>query len=110
MKDWKNLLDERTREELKELIERAAKHRYAYSQADDIRIAQLWVALAEISKDLKEIKEKLGKVEEPFKAIIEIGEEEKRKAIQRIVEEIIKPADKETQEVTRKLVDTLMKF
>lgn len=103
-------MDERTREELKELIERASKFRYAYSQADDVRIAQLWVALAEISKDLKEIKEKLGKVEEPFKAIIEIGEEEKRKAIQRIVEEIIKPADKETQEVTRKLVDTLMKF
>jgi len=110
MKDWKNLLDDKTREELKELIERASKFRYAYSQADDVRIAQLWVALAEISKDLKEIKEKLGKVEEPFKAIIEIGEEEKRKAIQRIVEEIIKPADKETQEVTRKLVDTLMKF
>jgi len=110
MKDWKNLLDERTREELKELIERAGKHRYAYSQADDIRIAQIWTALAEISKDLKEIKEKLGKVEEPFKAIIEIGEEEKKKAIQRIVEEIIKPSDKETQEVAKRLVDTLMKF
>jgi len=110
MKDWKNLLDDRTKEELKELIDRVAKYRYAYSQADDVRVAQLWVALAEIAKDLKEVKEKLGKVEEPFKAIIEIGEEEKRKAIQRIVEEIIKPADKETQEVTRKLVDTLMKF
>jgi len=110
MKDWKNLLDDRTREELKELIDRAAKYRCAYSQADDVRIAQIWVALAEIAKDLKEIKEKLGKVEEPFKTIVEIGEEEKRKAIQRIIEEIIKPADKETQEVTRKLVDTLMKF
>ncbi len=110
MEDWKNLLDEKTKEELKELIERAAKHRYAYSQADDVRISQIWVALAEISKDLKEIKEKLGKIEEPFKAIIEIGEEEKRKTIQRIVEEIIRPADKETQEITKKLVDTLMKF
>ncbi|MGC9058877.1 MAG: hypothetical protein ACP5H3_00505 [Candidatus Aenigmatarchaeota archaeon] len=110
MEDWKNLLDDKTKEELKELIERAAKHRYAYSQADDVRIAQIWAALTEIAKDLKEIKEKLGKVEEPFKAIIEVGEEEKRKAIQRIVEEIIRPADKETQEITKKLVDTLMKF
>ncbi|MGC8993254.1 MAG: hypothetical protein ACP5F8_00735 [Candidatus Aenigmatarchaeota archaeon] len=110
MEDWKNLLDDKTKEELKELIERAAKHRYAYSQADDVRIAQIWAALTEIAKDVKEIKEKLGKVEEPFKAIIEVGEEEKRKAIQRIVEEIIRPADKETQEITKKLVDTLMKF
>jgi ribosomal protein L18 len=110
MKDWKDILDEKTKEELKELIERTAKHRYAYSQSNDVRIAQIWAALAEISKDLKEIKEKLGKVEEPFKTIIEIGEEEKRKAIQRIVEEIIKPVDRETQEVTKRLVDTLMKF
>ena len=110
MKDWKNCLEPNTRESLKEILEKIAIHRGAYSLADDVRIAQLWVAIAEIHKELKEIKEILGKVEEPFKAIVEIGEEEKRKAIERIVEEIIRPSDEATKEATKKLVDTLMKF
>jgi len=110
MADWKEMLDPQTKEVLKELIERAAYHRHAYTQADDVKIAQLWAALAEISKDLKEIKEMLGKLEQPFKAIIEVGEAEKRKAIERLIEEIIKPVDQETKEAAKKLVDTLMKF
>ncbi|MCS7093915.1 MAG: hypothetical protein RMJ18_01910 [Candidatus Aenigmarchaeota archaeon] len=110
MADWKELLEPKTKEVLKELIERAAYHRHAYSQADDVKIAQLWAAIAEISKDLKEIKEVLGKVEQPFKVIVEIGEAEKKKTIEKIIEEIIRPSDQASQEAVKKLVDTLMKF
>jgi len=110
MADWKEMLPEDVKEELRKVLEKTKSCRYAYLQSDDTRIAQLWVAIAQLSKELEEVKKLLGKVEEPFKAIVEIGEEEKRKAIARIVEEIIKPSDKETQEVTKRLVDSLMKF
>ena len=55
-KDWKELLSEDMQAELAELIERAKKHRGAYMQADDVKVAQLWSALAEISKEIKDIK------------------------------------------------------
>ncbi|MFH7880643.1 MAG: hypothetical protein QXI09_01400 [Candidatus Aenigmatarchaeota archaeon] len=110
MADWKENLQPEIKEVLKEVLERASYHRYAYTQADDVRIAQLWVAIAQLAKELKEIKETLGKVEQPFRVIVEVGEAEKRKAIERIVEEILRPADEETRKATKKLVDTLMKF
>ena len=108
--DWKELLPPEAKEVLSEILDKTKKYRYAYTQADDIKIAQLWTALIELAKELKEVNKTLGKVEEPFKAIIEVGEKEKRKTIAKIVEEIIRPTDEETQEATKKLVDSLMKF
>jgi hypothetical protein len=52
----------------------------------------------------------LGKLEEPFKAIVAVGEAEKKRTIERVIAEIIKPTDEATQEATRKLVESLMKF
>jgi hypothetical protein len=108
--DWKCCLGEEERKILEELINSTKRHKCAYSQADDVKVAQLWCALVEMKKELDEVKSMLGKVEEPFKAIVEVGEAEKRKAIERIVAEIVRPTDKETQEATSKLVESLMKF
>ncbi len=108
--DWKEYLNEEDKKILEELITIAKRHRCAYSQADDVKMAQLWCALVEMKKELDNTKALLGKVEEPFKAIVEVGEAEKKKAIERIITEIVKPTDKETQEATRKLVESLMKF
>jgi hypothetical protein len=108
--DWKDCLGDEERKILEELIASTKRHRCAYSQADDVKVAQLWCALVEMKKELDSTKAMLGKVEEPFKAIVEVGEAEKKKAIERIVSEIVRPTDKETQEATRKLVDSLMKF
>jgi hypothetical protein len=108
--DWKNWLSEEDKEVLARLLNSVKKHRCAYSKADDVKVAQLWTALIEIQKDMNKIKEMLGKVEAPFKAIVQIGEEEKRKAIEKIVSEIIRPSDEETQKATKALVESLMKF
>lgn len=108
--DWKNYLNEKDKEILAELLTSAKKHRSAYFQADDVKIAQLWTALIELKKDIDEIKSILGKVKAPFEAIVKVGEEEKRKAIERIISEIIKPTDEETKKTTKALVESLMKF
>lgn len=108
--DWKEFLSEDAKQILSSIFESTRKHKGAYINADDVKIAQLWCALIELKKDVNEIKRILGKLEEPFKAIISIGEEEKKKTIERIITEITKPTDEATQEATRKLVESLMKF
>jgi hypothetical protein len=109
-RDWKEYLNEEAKKVLVELLQRAKNHKHAYEQADDVKIAQLWAAIVELKKDIDKLNALLGKIEEPFKAIVSIGEAEKRKAIERLVSEIIRPVDAETQEATKKLVESLMKF
>jgi hypothetical protein len=108
--DWKNYLSNSAKQILFKILESTRKHRAAYAQADDVKVAQLWSALIELKKEIDEINAKLGKIEAPFRAIVEIGEEEKRKTIERVVSEIIKPTDEETQKATKALVESLMKF
>jgi len=108
--DWKEELSDEAKQTLSKLFEMTRKYKYAYTQADDVKVAQLWSALVEMQKEIDSLNETLGKVQEPFNAIISIGEAEKRKTIEKLVSEMIKPVDQETQEATKKLVESLMKF
>lgn len=108
--DWKDLLPEDAKKTLAELLEKAKQHRAAYMQAGDVKVAQLWAALIELRKEIAEFADVVKKVQEPFRAIVAIGEAEKRKAIERLVVEIVKPEEEAEREATQKLVDSLMKF
>ncbi len=108
--DWKDNLTDEAQEILAGLLESTRKHKCAYCSADDVKTAQLWSALIEIKKELDETNSLLRKVEAPFRTIIEIGNEEKKKTIEKLVTDMIKPADETTQEATKKLVESLMKF
>ena len=109
-KDWKQFLSEDAKEKLAELLEAARKHRVAYMQAEDVKVAQLWCALVELKKQFEEMTEIMKRLEEPFKAIVAIGEAEKRKAIEKLITEIVKPEEEAEKEATQKLVESLMKF
>ncbi len=108
--DWKDNLTDEAQEVLARLLESARKHKCAYCSAEDVKTAQLWSALVEIKKELDGTTDLLKKVEAPFRTIIEVGEEEKKKTIEKLVTDMIKPADETTQEATKKLVESLMKF
>lgn len=101
--DWKNYLTEENKEVLRELLNVTKKYKGAYFQANEPRIAQLWSALIEIKKELNQLKG----VEEPIKEIIPI---EEKNVIEKLVSEVTKPAEEDTVEATKKLVDSLMKF
>ncbi len=109
-KDWKDFLSPEAQKIISELFEQAKKHKCAYMNADDVKIAQLWCALIEMKKQFDEISQTIKKLEEPFRAIVEIGEAEKRKTIEKIIEEMVKPETEEEKEATKKLVESLMKF
>lgn len=108
--DWKDLLPRKEQEMLAEILDSTKDYRAAYMQADDVKVAQLWTALIEFKKECHEIKDMLERVATPFRAIVEIGENEKRKAIERVVRDFLKPTEPEQEDATRKLVDSLMKF
>ncbi len=109
-KDWKDLLAPEAQRIISELFERAKRHKGAYMQAEDVKVAQLWCALIELKKEFDEISKNLKKLEEPFKAIVEIGEAEKKKTIEKLMVELVKPETEEEKEATKRLVESLMKF
>jgi len=108
--DWKELLSGKAQVELAELIEKTKQHRCAYMQADDVKIAQLWAALTEISIEMKYIKDMLCKLETFAKGFSSIGEIAKREAIKEKVSDLVKPKTSSEREEVEKIVDTLMEF
>jgi hypothetical protein len=107
--DWKELLREEDQQVLAELFDKAKDKKCAYCQADDVKVAQLWSAMIELKKELNEQKAMISRVEQPFRAIVEMGEIEKKKTVERLVRELLKP-EPDQEEATKKLVDSLMKF
>jgi len=110
VKDWKELLDEQTKQTLKEILQKTQLYLPALRAAEDARIAQLWLAVALLKKELDEKTKLLEVAVQPWKAIVEIGNAEKRRTIEKIIADIIQPKDKEQKEIVDKLVDSLMKF
>lgn len=108
--DWKELLSGRAQAELAELIEKAKMHRSAYTQADDVKVAQLWAALIELSLEMKKTLEKLDRVDFIAKGFKELGEKAKREAIKERVTDIFRPKTGSEKEEVDKIVDSLMKF
>ena len=109
-KDWKDCLPEEIREKVKKAIEETLPYACAVMQAKNAKIAQLWIAIALLKKELEEKSRLLEIATRPWKAIVEIGETEKRKTIERIITELIQPKDKDQKEIVDKLVESLMKF
>lgn len=108
--DWKEFLSDDAKKTLADVFDSTKKHRGAYLGAGDVKVAQLWCAFVELKKEVEELKKVLGKVQEPLRAIVSIGDAEKKRTIERVIAEIIKPTDEPTQEATKKLVESLMKF
>jgi hypothetical protein len=109
-KDWKELMSEDAQVELADLIEKTKKHRSAYMQADDVKVAQVWSALTEVSKQLKGIEGRLAKVESIMKSFAEVGEIAKRETLRERMSDMFKPKTSREREQVEKIVDSLMEF
>jgi 5'-deoxynucleotidase YfbR-like HD superfamily hydrolase len=109
-RDWKELMSEESQVELADLIEKTKKHRSAYMQADDVKVAQLWAALTEVSKSVKMLECKLCKIEGMIKEFREIGETAKKDALRERIGDIFKPKTSKEREQVEKVVDSLMEF
>ena len=108
--DWKELLSAKAQAELAELIEKAKTHRCAYMQADDVKVAQLWAAMTELSLELKRVEKKADKMEVITRAFRNLGDSAKREAIKERVSDIFKPKTAPEKEEVDRIVDSLMEF
>ena len=109
-KDWKELLCGNAQVELAELIERAKQHSCAYMQAEDVKVAQVWCALTELSRQIKAMEERVEKSEVALKGIAEMGELAKRQALRDKVQGLLQAKSKDEKEQVERIVDVLMEF
>ena len=108
--DWKELLSAKAQAELAEIIEKAKIHRSAYMQADDVKVAQLWAAMTELSLDLKRVEKRIDRVEVITRAFRNMCDNSKREAIKERVTDIFKPKTCVEKEEVDTIVDSLMEF
>lgn len=109
-KDWKEFMCGDIQPELASLIEKAKKHRCAYMQADDVKVAQVWCALTEVSREIKALTEKVIILESAVQGIAGMGDLAKRQVLEEKVKQVFKATtDKEKAQVD-KIVDALMQF
>ncbi|MBI5060794.1 MAG: hypothetical protein HZB67_00605 [Candidatus Aenigmarchaeota archaeon] len=62
-KNWKELLSPEDEERLNDILKRVQKYRGAYSNADDVKMSQLWCAILELRKDNAALLKKIQKTE-----------------------------------------------
>lgn len=87
--DWKQLLPPEDEARLNELLKRVSKYRSAYKSAQDVKTAQLWAALLEVSRENRMLLEKLKKVESFFDHLKE-GVKRQDESQQELVESLEK--------------------
>jgi hypothetical protein len=75
-KNWKKYLSIDDEIILNDLLTRAAKHRGAYRNADEIKVAQLWSALIENKKQMNALDERMKRIERLLGGLLERGREE----------------------------------
>ena len=108
--DWKDLLCGSAQAELAELIERTKQHRAAYMQAEDVKVAQLWCALTEMSRQMKKLEERVVKAEAGMKGMAELGNVAKRQALREKIGDFMGAKTRDEKEQVEKIVDVLMEF
>lgn len=85
-KDWKKYLSPKDEAILNEILELTEKHRGAYKNADDIKIAKLWCAIIELQKEISTLNTRLRKIEFILGGMISRAEEEKKKLLKSLQE------------------------
>lgn len=70
-KDWKQLLQAEDESRLNDFLRKLTKYRGAYKNAEDVKSAQLWCALLELSKENAILQRRLKDFEDVFEGMFE---------------------------------------
>ncbi len=69
-KEWRKHIDSETRKHMDKLVLTSSNHKHHYKDSDNPAIAQLWIALAELSKRIEQIESKFPKEKTDRKKLI----------------------------------------
>lgn len=106
---WTELLREDSKAILNEIIDKTKFHRAAYTSTEDTKIAQIWCAIIELKRDIENLRKDINAALEPFKKIVEYGEEEKRKAIENVISSLIKEIENK-EKIAKEVTNSLLKI
>ena len=67
--DWKQLLPPEDEARLNDILKRTGKYRSAYRNAQDVKTAQIWMALLEVRKENQALLSRLKRMEFIFDGI-----------------------------------------
>ncbi|MFH1331927.1 MAG: hypothetical protein ABIH63_01440 [archaeon] len=88
MKSWREKVDPSIKDHLEVQVAEAAKHKEAYKEADDPANAQLWCALANLSKQITELSMRMKYLENAVKQALpraRIETQEDRDLLKRMI-------------------------
>lgn len=100
MANWRNKVDMSIKDHLEEQIAESSKHKDAYMQAKDPAEAQLWCAIANLSKQIFELSLRVKYLENSLKQNSEGSEDEGSKEFVRY----------QRKKETKKLKKTLQNY
>jgi len=80
-KNWKTYLNLDDEGVLNDILKLAAKHRGAYKNASDVGTAQLWCALIELEKQIRNLDARLARIERILEGIVTRASAEKEELI-----------------------------
>jgi len=70
-KNWKEYLSPEDEERLNDVLKKVQKYRGAYSNADDIKLSQLWCAVLELRKENAALLRKIQRMEYIFGGMVD---------------------------------------
>ncbi len=80
-KNWKKFLSSEDEMFLNEILLKTARHRGAYKNADEVKIAQLWCSFVETRKQISAIDDRLRRIEYLLGGIIKRSREQEDKLL-----------------------------
>jgi hypothetical protein len=80
-KNWKKFLSSEDEMFLNEILLKTARHRGAYKNADEVKIAQLWCSFVETRKHISAIDDRLRRIEYLLGGIIKRSREQEDKLL-----------------------------
>jgi hypothetical protein len=69
--DWKEFLTPSDEEKMNEILNRLKKYRGAYKNSSDMKTAQLWAAILELTKTQENVNKRLSEIEDVFETAFE---------------------------------------
>lgn len=81
-KDWKQFLSDEDEKRLNDILNKLAKYKGAYRNSDDVKTAQLWCSILELSKENAALQKRVQNLEDLLEGMFEKVRKQERERIE----------------------------
>ena len=84
--NWKKYLSKKDEDSLNKFLEKTSKHRPAYKNAEEVKIAQLWCAALELKKQNEKLSARVKRLENVLNSMTTTDERERQDLMKKLKE------------------------